>query len=295
VAQKTLVVQVPPADRARLRARLELGVFEHRSVPYALFSVKGEGAIATLYSSGKLVVQGEEPSIFVERFLGPVAPLESKARNPEASEPGDDAADVTTIGSDECGKGDYFGPLVVAAVRLEPGQSSKVSASGVRDSKTLSDEAALRMGGALRSVFAHAVARIDPDEYNRTHQRPGQLNAMLADLHARAIRELHRPGARVVIDQFGPERLMRERLASLDIDLRQRPRAEVIPAVAAASVIAREEFLVALRRLSEEYAVDLHKGAGEPVDRAARRFVALHGREKLVHVAKLHFKNTQRV
>jgi ribonuclease HIII len=296
VAQKTLVVQVPPADRARLRARLELGVFEHRSVPYAVFSVKGEGAIATLYSSGKLVVQGEEPSIFVERFLGPAVALESKARKPEASAPGDAAAaDVTTIGSDECGKGDYFGPLVVAAVRLEPGQSSKVSASGVRDSKTLSDEAALRMGGALRSVFAHAVARLDPDEYNRTHQRPGQLNAMLADLHARAIRELHRPGARVVIDQFGPERLMRERLAGLDIDLHQRPRAEVIPAVAAASVIAREEFLVALRQLSEEYAIDLHKGAGEPVDRAARRFVALHGREKLVHVAKLHFKNTQRV
>lgn len=290
MAQKTLVVQVPPADRARLRARLELGVFEHRTVPHALFSVKGEGAVATLYASGKLVVQGEEPAVFVERFLGYGAPAERVASGPREA---DD--ERTTIGSDECGKGDYFGPLVVAAVRLEPGESSKVRASGVRDSKTISDESALRLGGALRGVFAHAVVRLDPEEYNRVHERPGHLNAMLADLHARAIRELHRPGVRVVIDQFGPERLMIERLGGLDLELNQRPRAEEIPAVAAASVIAREEFLTALRALSEEFAVDLHKGAGEPVDRVARRFVSLHGREALGRVAKLHFKNTGRL
>ena len=70
MAQKTLVVQVAPADRGRVKARLETGAFEHRSVPYALFSVKGEGVVATLYASGKLVVQGEEPALFVERFVG---------------------------------------------------------------------------------------------------------------------------------------------------------------------------------------------------------------------------------
>src|SRR5262245_1292116 len=74
VAQRTLVVQVAPADRARLQARLETGVFDHRNVPYALFSVKGEGAVATLYASGKLVVQGEAPELFVERFLGQPPP-----------------------------------------------------------------------------------------------------------------------------------------------------------------------------------------------------------------------------
>jgi ribonuclease HIII len=293
VAQKTLVVQVPPADRERLRARLERGIFEHRSVPHAVFSVKGEGAVATLYVSGKLVVQGEDPTIFVERFLGLEAPAAAATSGPAKET--DDRDDRATIGSDEVGKGDYFGPLVVAAVRLEPGDARKMRASGVRDSKTLSDEAALRLGGALRSVCVHAIARIDPEEYNRTHSRPGQLNAMLADLHAQAIRKLQRPGIRVVIDQFGPEALMRTRLADLDIALEQRPRAEAIPAVAAASVLAREEFLLALKELSDRYAVDLHKGAGDPVDRAARRFVSLHGREALVHVAKLHFKNTQRL
>src|SRR5258705_2131631 len=146
VAQKTLVVQVPPADRERLQARLERGVFEHRSVPHAVFSVKGEGAVATLYLSGKLVVQGEDPAIFVERFLGPSAPAAAAKAGSEVDVDARD--DEATIGSDECGKGDYFGPLIVAAVRLEPGEARKLRASGVRDSKTLSDETALRLGGA---------------------------------------------------------------------------------------------------------------------------------------------------
>ncbi len=293
MAQKTLVVQVAPEDRGRLKARLETGAFEHRSVPHAEFSVKGEGVVATLYLSGKLVVQGEDPAIFVERFVGGDAALVQQRERRPAEAPEDD--DRLTVGSDECGKGDFFGPLVVAAVRLDARQARGVRDAGVRDSKTVSDESALRLGGALRGSVPHAIARLDPDEYNRMHQRPGQLNAMLADLHARAIRELQRPGVRVVIDQFGPESLMRERLAGLGIALEQRPRAEVVPAVAAASLIAREEFLTALKDLSERYAVDLHKGAGEPADRAARRFVELHGRDALVHVAKVHFKNTARV
>ena len=291
MAQKTLVVQLAPEDRGRLKARLETGVFEHRSVPHAEFSVKGEGVVATLYVSGKLVVQGEDPSIFVDRFVGGDARV--LEREPSSAE--STADDRLTVGSDECGKGDFFGPLVVAAVRLDARQSRGVRDAGVRDSKTLSDESALRLGGALRGTVPFAIARLDPEDYNRTHQRPGHLNAMLADLHARAIREVHQPGVRVVIDQFGPERLMRERLRGLDIALEQRPRAEVVPAVAAASLIAREEFLTALRELSERYAVDLHKGAGEPADVAARRFVALHGRDALVHVAKVHFKNSARV
>lgn len=199
------------------------------------------------------------------------------------------------IGSDECGKGDYFGPLVVAGVRLEAGQAQSLRASGVRDSKTLSDEACVRIGGALRAVYPHAIARLDPPEYNALHRKAGQLNDMLADMHARVIRELQQPGIRVLVDQFAPASVMQKKLAGVDVRLEQRPRAESEPAVAAASVIAREEFLLALRALSEEYVVDLHKGAGEPVDRAGRNFVALHGKEALGRVAKLHFKNTARV
>ncbi len=287
MVQSTLVLVIPPSERDALRGRIEAGDFEHKSVPHALFSVKGEGVVATLYASGKFVIQGEEPGLFAERYTGRVAEAKPARRQ--------DAFNGPLVGSDECGKGDYFGPLVVVGVRAEADERSKLRAAGVRDSKELSDDTALRMGAALRTQFPHAIARLDPPQYNATWQRPGQLNDMLADLHGEVIRKLARPGIHVLVDQFANERVMQKRVVGLDIHLEQRTRAESEPAVAAASIIAREEYLVALRALSEEFGVDLHKGAGPPTDRAAERFVMLHGREALGRVAKLHFKNTQRI
>jgi ribonuclease HIII len=293
VTQRTLVLLVPPSRGADLRAALAAGDFDFRPVPHALFSAKGEGAVATLYTSGKLVVQAADPEAFVARWIADVRPAGAPAeRGIACAVPA--GADDAVIGSDEVGKGDYFGPLVVAAVRLEAGQSDEIRRSGVRDSKTLTDEQCLRLGGALRARYAHAIARLDPPEYNRRYQ-PGRLNELLADLHTQALTELARPGIRVVVDRFANEKLLERRLKSIGIRLEQRVRAESEPAVAAASVLAREEFLTALKELSAEAAVDLHKGAGDPVDRSAKRYVALHGFEELSKVAKVHFKNTQKI
>ncbi len=286
-----------PRSRAlELKQRFADGDFDFRPVPYSLFSVKGEGVVATFYESGKVVVQGATPELFVERWLGGTSEA-GKAPNPERASPAQPAGadeDGEIIGSDECGKGDYFGPLVVVAVRLEKGQASKLRAAGVRDSKTLSDEQCKRLGAALRALVAHAVVRLDPPRYNQIYVQ-GKLNDLLGNLHAEAIGQLSKPGMHVLVDQFASPALMKKKLAPLGIKLEQRTRAESNPAVAAASIIAREEFLTALKELSEEAAVDLHKGAGDPVDRAASRFVAIHGRAGLTKVAKLHFKNTTRI
>lgn len=295
MTQETIVVQLPPRAAGPLKA--QLAGFEFRSVPHALFSAKGDGVVATFYASGKLVVQGSGARMFVERYVGGAAPA-ANAKADQASAParGDELETAgPLVGSDECGKGDYFGPLVVCAVRLMPEESAKLRAAGVRDSKTLSDEQCLKLGAALRAKFAHAIARLDPPAYNATYARVKNVNHVLADLHAQAIRELAQPRDRVLVDKFGDEKLLRERLSTLDVELHQRVRAEAVTAVAAASIIGREEFLTALRELSEEAAVDLHKGAGEPVDVAGRRFVELHGRAKLARVAKVHFKNTERL
>lgn len=271
-----------------MRALLAAGPFEFRPVPYALFSAKGDGAVATLYTSGKLVVQSAEPEAFVARWLE----MEAPAAEPETDERASDAStDEPVIGSDEVGKGDYFGPLVVCAVRLEPGQSDEIRRAGVRDSKTLTDAECIRLGGALRSRYAVAVERLDPKDYNRVYV-PGKLNDLLADLHAKALARLATPGVRVVVDKFANEKLLEKRTKALGVRLEQRTRAESEPAVAAASVVAREEFLVALKELSDDVAVDLRKGAGSPVDQSARKYVALHGFDALSNVAKLHFKNT---
>jgi ribonuclease HIII len=121
------------------------------------------------------------------------------------------------------------------------------------------------------------------------------LNPMLADLHARAIRRLAQPGDNALVDKFADERLIASRLSDLDLHLEQRVRAESEPAVAAASIIAREHFLLAMKQLSQEAGVTLAKGAGDPTDRSAREYVRLHGMADLVKVAKLHFKNTQKL
>lgn len=370
------MLQVPRTRAAELKRKLSGGDFDFRPVPFALFSVKGEGVVATFYESGKLVVQGANPELFVEHWIeggatgaserGGVAGGRASGRDAGgasgvprgdsgddddgadegAGDEGDSAAagdararrtasaststtrsssrsargagaasspasartgpggrvratghehlDVALIGSDECGKGDYFGPLVVAAVRLEPGQAEKLRTAGVRDSKALSDEQCLKLGAALRGAFPHAVVRLDPERYNAIYVQ-GKLNDLLGNLHAEAIAQLARPGIHVLVDQFANAKLMQQKLKHLDVQLEQRTRAEANPAVAAASIIAREQFLSGLRELSEEAAVDLHKGAGSPVDAAAERFVAIHGREGLVKVAKLHFKNTQKI
>lgn len=292
MAQRTLVLKVPAARGPAIRERLATGPFEFRSVPHALFSVRGDGVVATLYASGKLVVQGADPESFAARWLDGEAAGTRTLPIPAAAGGTPSAAE---IGSDECGKGDYFGPLVVAAVLLEPAQAAQLAQGSVRDSKTLSDEQCLKIGGALRSIVAHAVVRLDPPAYNARY-RPGKLNELLADLHAEAIGKLARPGLRVVVDKFANESLLQLRLAPLGVKLEQSVRAESKHlTVAAASVIAREEFLRALAELSEEAATDLHKGAGEPTDRAALRYVALHGADALGKVAKLHFKNTQKL
>lgn len=270
-----------------------------RGAPYALYSAKGEGVVVTHYSSGKFVVQGEHPEAFITAYLDGAAPVQGATGASSSARTGDPTAphgsEVTTVGSDESGKGDYFGPLVVAAVRVTPELSKKLEGGEVRDCKLMNDESVLRVGAALRANIPHAIARLDPADYNAEHARVRNLNPMLAALHAKAVRELAAPGMRVVIDQFGNESLLRKALDGSQVQLEQRHRGEEELAVAAASVIAREQFLVGLHELSEEYAIELAKGAGTPVDKAARRFVQLHGFDKLGRVAKLHFKNTQKI
>jgi ribonuclease HIII len=297
MVQETLVVQLAPAAQVELERELapaiDGGALEARAVEHARFQVRGAGVVATLYRSGKLVVQGPDARLFAERYLGP-AGAPSAPRAPGASVPLV-VGERTLVGSDEAGKGDFFGPLVVVALRADPRERAELARAGVADSKTLSDARVAVLAPALEQRYTCAAEVLAPADYNREHARCGSLNPLLAELHARAIRRIAVPGALVLVDKFAHESLVASRLAGLDVELHQHVRAEREPVVAAASVIARHLFLEGLRQLSEESAVQLHKGAGEPTDRSAREFVKLHGREALGTVAKLHFKYTAKI
>jgi len=203
------------------------------------------------------------------------------------------------IGTDEAGKGDYFGPLVVAGVYVTTATAVLLRQIGVRDSKTLSDKRIAEMSGEIRRTCPVNVVAIGPERYNDMYAKIRNLNRLLAWAHARVIENLlqHVECGRVVSDQFGDERFLLNALMDKGkrVELVQRPRAEDDIAVAAASIIARGEFVHRLELLSKSVGVDLHKGAGPPVLVAGRRFVEKHGPDALGKVAKLHFKTTQQV
>jgi ribonuclease HIII len=204
------------------------------------------------------------------------------------------------IGSDESGKGDFFGPLVVAAFFLPEGQEEVLRELGVKDSKRTSDARCLEIARTLKGGYPHhSIVAIGPEKYNELWGKLRNLNRLLAWGHARAIENvLERvPAGTAVTDQFGDERFVRQALLKKgrEIELVQMPRAEEDPAVAAASILARAEFLTRLRFLSREVGLELPKGASDQVEAAAVRLVREKGPDVLARVAKTHFKTTVRV
>lgn len=199
-------------------------------------------------------------------------------------------------GTDESGKGDFFGPLVIAAVACDFKQGVALSDWGITDSKKLSDSRALKLADDIKkAAIPHAIVAVGPEKYNELYAKFKNLNRMLAWGHARAIENLlEQVDVDIVIaDQFGDESLIQRALfeKGKKIRLVQMHRGEQDIAVAAASVMARAEFLRRLAALGKEFGVTLPKGAGAPVDAVGRQIVKSHGLDMISRLSKTHFKN----
>jgi ribonuclease HIII len=203
------------------------------------------------------------------------------------------------IGIDESGKGDYFGPLVIAAVLVSRDTEQELRLMQVRDSKRISDGRILELAPDIRALYPHSLVAIGPARYNELYLKIRNLNRLLAWGHARALENLlsHHSCGVAISDQFGDERFILSALMEKGkhISLIQRPKAETDLAVAAASILARAEFLTRLKRLSDEVGTTLPKGASATVELAGRMVVKKHGVERLKTVAKMHFKTTDAV
>lgn len=212
---------------------------------------------------------------------------------------GPTSSTLERIGIDESGKGDYFGPLVIAAVFVDQTTQRELALMQVRDSKKISDGRILEMAPDIRQICPHSLIAIGPQKYNELYAKIKNLNRLLAWGHARALENVLQQVecGLAISDQFGDEQLILNALQEKgkQITLEQRPKAESDLAVAAASIVARAEFLIRLRRLSEEVGTTLPKGASATVELAAKMVVKKHGQERLATVAKLHFKTTQAV
>lgn len=198
---------------------------------------------------------------------------------------------------DESGKGDFFGPLVIAACYVGPEHLAELE--GVKDSKKLTDPIAMRLADKIKATCPHAIVAIGPSKYNELYAKFRNLNSLLAWGHARAIENVleQTSATRVISDEFAKggfavKRALFEKGKSLEFI--SAVRAEQDIAVAAASILARAEFLRRLKRLGDEFGVTLPKGASAVIEPGVR-FVKTQGAEKLSQVAKMHFKTSAQV
>lgn len=274
--------------------------YESATVPHTLVAASQQGCRINLYKSGKLLVQGKGAKEWVEFVLEPtilkrVVIGYEQELDPQSFQP--------HMGIDESGKGDYFGPLVIASAYTNSERVHQLKEIGVQDSKRIqSDRKILLLAKEIRKVLndEFALITIGPKAYNRMYKKIGNVNKILAWGHARAIENLldKVPACpRALSDKFGPSSRIENALMEkgAKIKLEQRTKAESDPAVAAASILARAGFVMALKQLEKKQGLTLPKGASEHVLKAAQQLVKENEPSILAETAKCHFKTTDKV
>jgi ribonuclease HIII len=299
-AAHSFTFALDPEQQNTLLHVLTTGNFRPVTVPHARYAVEGDHLRVTLFTTGKCLVQGARAEEFVQFTLEPLV-LKTVGLGYEAIL--DPKRFEPHIGVDESGKGDFFGPLVIAAVYVDEGLAHALTEIGVRDSKSIASATRIRtLARAIRDRVGErwAIVAIGPRRYNELYAKIRNVNRLLAWGHARAIENvLERvPDCpRALADQFGHQALLKQALLKRGrgIALEQRTKAESDPAVAAASILARERFLDALRALTAQYGLPFPRGASEAVHQAAVGLVARHGPAALWDTAKCHFKTADEV
>jgi ribonuclease HIII len=287
-----------------LRSALEARNYKFRQVPYARFAGEKEKTNVVFYDSGKLVVQGKGTQEFVEFVLEPEVLQEARlgyetVLNPELLD--------ARLGVDESGKGDFFGPLCIAGAYVNETVVKTWKDVGIKDSKNISSDKRMKELAEIITNTPGCITSVVPignEAYNRLYLKMKSVNTLLAWGHARVIENLmgqrHRmnpPPVRAISDQFAYSKdTVAKALMSLgrEIELVQRHRAEEDLAVAAASILARNEFVTRLGAMEKQYGMEFPKGASAAVDAAAKAFIAKNGAESLPGVAKMHFRTALR-
>ncbi|KPU46226.1 ribonuclease HIII [Oxobacter pfennigii] len=282
-----------------MKEHLEEGgytVGEYREINYGLqFDIVREDkkSVMRIYESKK----GLRPDTSQIKDGELLQYITGESRGKIRDDNGADPAEL--IGTDESGKGDYFGPLVIAGVYVNEENARKLKAMGADDSKRLTDKQIAKLAESIKKVCPYSVVVIGNEKYNELYEKIKNLNKLLAWGHARVIENvLSKVDCKYVLsDQFGDENLIKNALMEKGktITLFQRPRAEENTAVAAASILARDEFVSRIKQLEEAFQMEFPKGASAMTVEAARKFVETYEREKLSLVSKLHFKTTGQI
>ncbi|MED1442366.1 ribonuclease HIII [Aeribacillus composti] len=270
-----------------------------RTPPGAVFSAKLTNCTITAYKSGKVLFQGSAAQQEANRWekTAKTAPSQTEDELQQLQQ-------MSVIGSDEAGTGDYFGPITVAAVFVPKEKRKLVQQLGVKDSKALTDKQVFSIANTLIETVPYSLLILRNEKYNQLQKSGMNQGKLKAILHNQAIHHLlkkispDKPEA-VLIDQFAEPDVYFQYLKDRDVPFKDitifKPKAEHIHiSVAAASIIARYAFLKELNSLSNAAGFYLPKGASHTVDEAAAKLIKEKGKNTLGKMAKLHFANTEK-
>lgn len=248
------------------------------------FMIKTEECTITAYKSNKVVFQGP----MAAHHVAIIQSFNTQTNHAHA-------------GSDEVGTGDYFGPVCVCAVYIPQDQLAWVQSLSIKDSKQLTDQQVAELAIKLQAKLTYSLLILPNDKYNKQHQKDN-MNALKAKLHNQAYLHLQKKVAQpfeAIIDQFTPKSQYFKYLQDepeLYQDLKFETKAEnKYLAVACAAIIARYAFLRAIKQLSQQVNMEIPKGASDAVDQFGAELVKKHGWQILDKVAKVHFKNTEKI
>ena len=265
--------------------------FQTTPPQYAKWQLKPENCVITCYTSGKTVFQGKDANVYATAFMQGQDEIPNAATTNQYPQ----------AGSDEVGTGDYFGPVCVCASYVIHDDVDFLIKLGVRDSKQMSDADMLKIGPLLMERIPHSLLIVLPQKYNRVHES-NNLNAIKAKLHNQAYinlaKKIELPSFKI-IDQFTPETsyyryLKNEPQIIRGIHFETKAEDKYL-SVAVGSIISRYGFLKTWEEMEKKYNMTLPKGSGDKVDIVAQAFVERYGFERLGEIAKLHFKNTEKI
>ena len=280
--------------------------------PYSIFQVIDYDCVITLYESGKLMFQGigadieasywmEEERILNKRDLQSELKSEQEKKDKKAEELNDDRfKNISTIGSDEVGTGDYFGPIIVTASFVDIKKKSFLYELGVRDSKKITDEKIMSIAPTLIKEFPHVTYILTPSDYNRLGIT--NMNKVKAILHNKvlyALKEKKYNYDKIVVDQFCYPVKYYEHIKATpnkvtNITFTTHAEDKCL-SVAVSSIISRYIFIKEMEKLTKEMNMNIPKGAGTNVDEVGVKIVKQYGINKLNELAKLNFKNTEKI
>ncbi len=306
--QKTIVFKVSDNIKEKMIEYYDL-LRRDKKPPYSIFQADEGGTVITLYESGKVMFQGISADVDANMWKDLESHFNNRDIDSEIKAKENKEDDKTyyyydAIGSDEVGTGDYFGPIIVTATLVDKNTRKLLEDLKIMDSKKMTDDKIRRCAPILMNKLPYATFTLSNPKYNDMANKGFNMNKIKAILHNRVLYELSTKGIpyhKIIVDQFTTPRsyfsyLKQENIQDKVTKITFLTKGESKHlSVAAASVISRYLFLNEMDKLSEKYKINILKGASDKVDDVGREIIKKYGKEELYKIAKINFKNTEKI